>query len=90
MSDVKEDPVNPRHYAGFGEDAAVMIIRRWTAVRKSLGLEPVSFDIGNALKYIQRAGLKDGQSEVQDLLKAVWYLQERIHVLDPSYPDPTK
>lgn len=84
----KDEAVNPSHYAALGEYAAIHIIRRWNEFRKAVGLEPVSFDVGNALKYIQRAGTKPGESEVRDLEKAVWYLQERIHVLDPTKPDP--
>ena len=91
MTQRKDDPVNPKHYAGFGQFSAVVIIRRWNAIRRAIGIEQVSFNVGNALKYIQRAGLKPGQDEVQDLEKAVWYLNNRIHELDPEHkPDPAK
>jgi len=83
-----DDPVNPKHYSDFGDSSAVIIIRNWNKVRQALGVEPVSFDVGNALKYMQRAGLKPGQAEVQDLKKAIWYLQERVHVLDEREFDP--
>lgn len=84
-----DDKVNPKHYADLGEYSAVHIIRRWNAFRAGIeGAAEVGFDVGNALKYIQRAGIKPGESEVVDLLKAIWYLQERVHVLDPSQPDP--
>lgn len=74
-----DDPVNPRHYADLGEFAAVHIIPRW-----GLG-----FELGNALKYIQRAGRKAGASEIEDLKKAAWYVQRRIYLLDPeNEPDP--
>jgi len=85
-----DDPVNPKHYASFGDYAAIHIIRAWNRTRAEKGVEPVSFDVGNALKYIQRAGLKPGQDEIRDLGKAIWYLQERIHVLDPTEPDPAR
>lgn len=84
----KDDAVNPRHYADLGWYSAVAIIRKWNEHRAANGQKPVSFDVGNALKYMQRAGTKPGQTEVTDLKKAVWYLQEAIHVLDPSEPDP--
>lgn len=84
----KDDAVNPKHYAALGDHSATLIIRAWDRYRKAIGVEPVSFDLGNALKYMQRAGTKPGESEVTDLKKAVWYLQERIHVLDPLEPDP--
>ena len=38
--------------------------------------EHMNFCLGNALKYIWRAGLKGSGSE--DLKKAVWYLQREI------------
>ena len=34
----------------------------------------VGFHVGNAIKYISRAGKKDPSKEIQDLDKAVWYL----------------
>jgi hypothetical protein len=36
----------------------------------------MSFDLGNAFKYVWRAGHKD--STVQDLKKALWYIQDAI------------
>lgn len=36
---------------------------------------------GTALKYIARAGKKEGETEVDDLKKAVWYLQRRLKQL---------
>jgi len=36
------------------------------------------FNPGNAVKYIARAGLKDPSKEVQDLEKAVWYIQDEL------------
>jgi len=75
----QDDPVNPRHYADLGQYAAVHVIPKW-----GLG-----FELGNAIKYIQRAGKKPGESEVRDLKKAVWYINRRIHLLDPeNEPDP--
>lgn len=38
----------------------------------------LNFNRGNAVKYITRAGLKDKGKEVEDLEKAVWYLQHEI------------
>ena len=38
----------------------------------------LNFCLGNALKYIWRAGLKDGEHETKDLAKAIWYLQDEI------------
>jgi hypothetical protein len=89
MAAAKDDAVNPRHYADFGIHSAVYIIRVWNRLRAAAGVEPVSFNVGNALKYIQRAGFKPGEAELVDLKKAVWYLNNRIHELDPTNePDP--
>lgn len=45
------------------------------------------FAIGNAIKYLWRAGLKvdagltDKQKEIEDLEKAIWYIKDRIKQL---------
>ena len=45
------------------------------------------FAIGNAIKYLWRAGLKkdasleDKQKEIEDLKKAIWYINDRINQL---------
>ncbi len=36
--------------------------------------EALPFCLGNALKYIWRAGQKEGVSREQDIWKAIWYL----------------
>lgn len=38
----------------------------------------LGFCLGNAVKYISRAGKKDQSKEVEDLQKAVWYIQRKI------------
>jgi Protein of unknwon function (DUF3310) len=40
--------------------------------------ENLSFNRGNAVKYICRAGNKDGTDELTDLHKARWYLNREI------------
>lgn len=39
------------------------------------------FAIGNAIKYLWRAGLKDSDNEIQDLEKAIWYINDKIEQL---------
>ncbi|MEG2271494.1 MAG: DUF3310 domain-containing protein [Acinetobacter sp.] len=39
------------------------------------------FAIGNAIKYLWRAGLKNSDNEIQDLEKAAWYIQDKIKQL---------
>ncbi|NLV87546.1 MAG: DUF3310 domain-containing protein [Clostridiales bacterium] len=42
-----------------------------------------NFCIGNAIKYLWRAGLKDGdEKQVEDLRKAVWYINREISRLE--------
>lgn len=46
------------------------------------------FCVGNAIKYLWRAGLKselgynDTQKEVEDLKKALWYINDKIKQLE--------
>lgn len=40
--------------------------------------EHMNFCRGNAVKYVARAGLKDPAKEVEDLRKAIWYLEREI------------
>ena len=63
-----EDPVNrPAHYT----DGKIEVIDY--IEDKKLG-----FCLGNAIKYISRAGKKDPEKEVEDLNKAIWYINRRI------------
>lgn len=41
----------------------------------------LNFHRGNAVKYIVRAGKKDIANEVEDLEKAVWYINREIERL---------
>jgi hypothetical protein len=60
---------HPAHYGG-AEDPyeAIRVIEAW-----GLG-----FCLGNALKYIRRAGFKEGADDLTDLRKGLWYLQREI------------
>ena len=46
----------------------------------------MNFCLGNAVKYIWRAGLKNGAADVEDLRKAVWYLEREIRRLTTEAP----
>ena len=41
----------------------------------------LNFHKGNCIKYIARAGKKDPSKEIEDLEKALWYLQREINRL---------
>lgn len=59
------DPVNhPSHYTD-GKYEVIDFIECY-----GLG-----FHLGNAVKYISRAGKKDKSKEIEDLKKAIWYLE---------------
>ena len=40
------------------------------------------YHLGNAVKYISRAGKKDPAKTIEDLKKAVWYLNRYIGILE--------
>ena len=68
----KNDPVNrPAHYTD-GKIEVIDFIED-----KKLG-----FCLGNAVKYIARAGKKDPTKEIEDLKKARWYIERRIKELE--------
>ena len=48
--------------------------------------EHMNFCLGNAIKYIWRADLKNG---VEDLKKAKWYIEREIERREREKPDPT-
>ena len=68
------DPVNrPAHYT----DGKIEVIDY--IEDKKLG-----FCLGNAIKYISRAGKKDPSKEIEDLKKAKWYIERRIKELEEA------
>jgi hypothetical protein len=46
-------------------------------------VEHYNFNLGNAIKYIWRAGLKSTNT-IEDLKKAAWYVQREITRLEKS------
>lgn len=65
------DPVEcPSHYIEGRAYEPIDVIEDW-------GLD---FCLGNAVKYISRAGRKN--DEVEDLKKALWYIKRRIMQLE--------
>lgn len=77
MSDQYEHVDHPPHYGGG--DAVYETIK----VIDAWGL---SFGLGNAVKYISRAGKKPGVDALTDLEKASWYLQYEIRRLSGVKP----
>lgn len=85
MSDSKEasvDMVNhPSHYGG-GDNPyeAIKVIRAWK----------LNFSLGSAVKYISRAGKKDPSKHIEDLRKAVFYIEEEIAALESAEKEDAK
>jgi hypothetical protein len=44
-----------------------------------------NFNIGNAFKYLWRAGIKDEARHIEDLKKAMFYIQDEINRLEGKY-----
>ncbi len=82
-----EDMVNhPKHYTSHPSGVECIEITRH-----------MNFNIGNAIKYLWRSGLKKPEyynaterevmrgvlsKEIQDLQKAVWYIDDQIRLLN--------
>lgn len=61
----KDDPVHhPKHYTNHPSGVECITITRH-----------MGFNLGNAMKYIWRADLKNG---IEDLEKALWYITDEI------------
>ena len=44
--------------------------------------QKLPYHLGNAMKYICRAGKKDPDKTTEDLRKAVWYIERYIRLLE--------
>lgn len=40
------------------------------------------YHLGNAIKYISRAGKKNPEKTIEDLEKAIWYIKRKISILN--------
>jgi hypothetical protein len=65
------DKYNPKHYVSDPSGVECIEIS-----------EHRNFNIGNVIKYVWRAGLKDGEKNTDDLKKAIWYLNREIARLE--------
>ena len=65
----EHDPVNhPSHYTEHPSGVECIDITRH-----------MNFNLGNVIKYLWRAGMKEGVPDIQDLEKAAWYLNDEIN-----------
>lgn len=68
VSNMANDPVNhPAHYTSGKIECIDFITDK-----------KLNFCRGNAVKYIVRAGLKDPAKEIEDLEKAIFYINREI------------
>ena len=73
------DPVNhPTHYTSHPSGVECIQVT-----------EHMTFCVGNAMKYLWRAGLK-GDQHLEDLKKARWYIDREIQRLTSTASPQTK
>jgi hypothetical protein len=69
---MNNDAVNhPSHYTDGGIETIDFIEAK-----------KLPYHLGNAIKYVSRAGKKDQNKTIEDLQKAVWYIERYIKVLE--------
>lgn len=69
MQDAEYETVaRPKHYAVVGDFDVIDIIKA----------QGMGFELGNALKYVMRAGKKPGVDADEDIKKAIYYLRRYI------------
>lgn len=67
QADGQNDPIHPAHYRSHPSGIeCIQIAEHWP------------FNLGSALKYLWRCDLKDGANEIEDLKKAIWYIEREI------------
>lgn len=79
-SDVSNDKVNhPSHYTWLKDLCGIEVIDI---------TRHMDFNLGNSIKYILRSGHKkeegytDKQKTIEDLKKAIWYINDEIKMLE--------
>ena len=75
LDEIKKNVDHPVHYGGADNPyEAIKVLREW-----QLDKDAYLWNVG---KYLSRAGHKDGNSQLQDLTKARWYLDYKIRLLE--------
>lgn len=75
LDEIKKNVEHPAHYGGADNPyEAIKVLREW-----QLDKDAYLWNVG---KYLSRAGHKDGNSQLQDLTKARWYLNYKIRLLE--------
>jgi len=73
MAESKEQVDHPKHY-NTGKFEVIDVLEDWK----------LDFHLGNVVKYVSRAGRKTDDTELQDLKKALWYLQRKINLVEKN------
>jgi len=67
INELKSSSINPNHYKSHPSGIECIQVT-----------EHMGFNLGNAIKYIWRADLKNNDGGIEDLTKARWYLEREI------------
>ena len=91
------EDITKETYDRIKEDENVSHPSHYTWLKELCGIEVIDitrhldFDLGNAIKYILRAGKKPiiskeniniNKAAIQDLQKAIWYIKDKIKMLE--------
>ena len=69
---INSDTVNhPKHYTSHPSGIECIQVT-----------QHYDFCTGNAIKYLWRAGKKNQDATVEDLKKAIWYINKKIEMLE--------
>ena len=71
---IRDNINSPSHYIDGRKYETIEVIEDWD----------LNFRLGNAVKYLSRAGRKDASKTAEDLRKAVWYIEREIEALEPA------
>jgi hypothetical protein len=63
------DKITPNHYSG---DSILLLIEEFS----------LNFNLGNVIKYAARGGKKNGESKLDDLKKASFYIRREIELIE--------
>lgn len=73
------DKINPDHYKSHPSGIECITV-----------VQHHNFNVGNAMKYLWRQGLKNGESSTDDLKKAIRYIQFEIDRLEVMHANSDK
>ena len=69
---MKEKVNHPDHYLKDTGHEVIDVISAWK----------LDFSLGNSLKYIARAAKKNPEKTIEDLKKAIWYINYKINEIE--------